>query len=174
MAEHPHVSDLPTFAAACHDILTADPGPGGRRRVCGLLEQALRNKAFAAHLGDGAPEREVLYEDPDLGFAILGHVYTTAKQSPPHDHGPTWAIYGQAEGETLMTDWALIEPPHGEVPGKVRRVRDYTLTPGMAYLYNEGDLHSPARDGPTKLIRIEGINTDGMRRARYEAAQPAT
>jgi hypothetical protein len=35
-----------------------------------------------------------------------------------------------------------------ENQARPRRVRDYTLTPGMAYLYNEGDLHSPPRDGP--------------------------
>jgi len=39
----------------------------------------------------------------------------------------------------------------------------------MAHLYNEGDLHAPRRNGPTKLIRIEGVNLGGIRRARYEA-----
>jgi hypothetical protein len=68
-----------------------------------------------------------------------------------------------------MTDWALVEPPSADRPGKVRWVRDYKLIPGMAHLYNEGDLHSPRRDGPTKLIRIEGVNTDRISRARYEA-----
>jgi hypothetical protein len=72
-------------------------------------------------------------------------------------------------GETLMTDWALVEPAIEDRPGKVRHVRDYRLTPGMAHLYNEGDLHSPRRDGPTKLVRIEGMNMDRIRRARYEA-----
>ena len=67
-----------------------------------------------------------------------------------------------------MSDWALVEPATEDRPGKVRHVRDYALTPGMAYLYNEGDLHSPRRDGPTQLIRIEGMNMDGVRRANYE------
>jgi hypothetical protein len=40
----------------------------------------------------------------------------------------------------------------------------------MAYLYNEGDLHSPRRDGPTRLIRIEGQNMDRIRRLAYRAA----
>jgi hypothetical protein len=38
----------------------------------------------------------------------------------------------------------------------------------MAYLYNEGDLHSPRRDGPTRLIRIEGKNMDEVWRYPYE------
>jgi predicted metal-dependent enzyme (double-stranded beta helix superfamily) len=161
--------DLESVAARCHDLLSGSPGPEGRRQACALIEDVLRDEAFVArHLPDHAPERKVLYEDPELGFAILGHVYAGAKQSAPHDHGPTWAIYGQARGETLMTDWELVEPARGDRPGKVRPVREYRLMPGMAYLYNEGDLHAPRRDGPTKLIRIEGVNTDRISRARYE------
>ena len=103
-------------------------------------------------------------EDPELGFCILGHVYHGAKDSNPHDHGPSWAIYGQARGETVMTDYAPVARASEGQAGKARRVKDYTLTPGMAYLYNEGDLHSPRRDGPTRLVRIEGRNMEKVRR----------
>lgn len=161
--------DLRAFASAVHDILAGAPGPEGRQRVCDLMRDALRDPGFVASvLGDATPERQILYEDPELGFCILAHNYKGAKQSPPHDHGPSWAIYGQARGETLMSDWALVEPATEDRPGRVRHVRDYALTPGMAYLYNEGDLHSPRRDGPTQLIRIEGMNMDGVRRANYQ------
>ncbi len=161
--------DLRAFASAAHDILAGAPGPEGRQRVCDLMRDALRDPGFVASvLGDATPERQILYEDPELGFCILAHNYKGAKQSPPHDHGPSWAIYGQARGETLMSDWALVEPATEDRPGRVRHVRDYALTPGMAYLYNEGDLHSPRRDGPTQLIRIEGMNMDGVRRANYQ------
>ncbi|MGH7342486.1 MAG: hypothetical protein ACREKH_18535, partial [Candidatus Rokuibacteriota bacterium] len=102
---------LEEFSAACHTILTEDPGPKGRTKVCALVRDVLKDETFvAAHLGDDVPERKILYEDPELGFCILGHVYKGAKESNPHDHGSTWAIYGQAEGETLMNDWALVEP----------------------------------------------------------------
>jgi len=53
-------------------------------------------------------------------------------------------------------------------PGKARPVRTYKLTPGTAYVYNEGELHSPRRRGPTQLIRIEGVNMDRVERARFE------
>jgi predicted metal-dependent enzyme (double-stranded beta helix superfamily) len=161
--------DLDQFAAACHDILASDRGPGGRAKVCALLRDVLKDDAFVAtHLGDDVPERKILYEDPTLGFCILAHNYTGAKESAPHDHGPTWAIYGQARGETVMSDWALVEAATADKPGKVRHVRSYSLTPGAAHVYNEGDLHSPRRDGPTRLIRIEGTNMDKVRRLRYE------
>lgn len=162
---------LEQFAADCHRILTAEPGPDGRRKVCERVQQACLDPDFVArHLPDDGPERKILYEDPQLGFCILGHVFHGAKQSPPHDHGPTWAIYGQAQGETIMTDWALLSPASEAAPGMVKHVRDYRLTPGAAHVYNEGDLHSPRREDTTKLIRIEGCNVEKIRRFAYQEA----
>ena len=161
---------LEAFAASCHDILKTEPGAAGRQRVCELLRDVLRDGSFVAeHLGDDVSERKILYEDAELGFCILAHVHHDARESPPHDHGPSWAIYGQAAGETEMTDWELVEAASEEIPGKARKARTYTLTPGMAYVYNEGDLHSPRREGPTRLIRLEGVNMDNVRRLKFEA-----
>lgn len=160
---------LEQFAEGCHRILTEDPGPEGRQKVCALVQEVLTDDAFiATHLGDDVPERKILYEDPKLGFCILAHVYTGAKESQPHDHGPSWAIYGQARGETVMSDWAVVTPAAEGKPGKVRQVRAYTLKPGMAKVYNEGDVHSPKREGSTRLIRIEGTNMDKAKRLSYE------
>ena len=161
---------LEQFAAQCHDYLKSEPGPSGREKVVGALEEVLKDADFVAeHLGDGTGSREVLYEDPDLGFCILAHAYEGASQSSPHDHGPAWAIYGQAQGETEMTEWEVIEPASPERAGKVKPVKTYALRPGMACLYNEGDLHSPRRESATRLIRIEGLNMDNVKRLRYEA-----
>src|SRR4029077_5151443 len=152
---------LEQFSAECRRILQQDPGVEGRKQVCALVREVLKDESFVqAYLTDDVPERKVLYEDPELGFCILGHVYQGAKDSNPHDHGPSWAIYGQARGETVMTDYEPVARPGEGKPGKARRVKDYTLKPGMAYLYNEGDLHSPRRAGPTRLIRIEGTNME--------------
>jgi predicted metal-dependent enzyme (double-stranded beta helix superfamily) len=160
---------LNQFADACHRILTEEPGVEGRKKVCVLLENVLKDESFvAAYLSDDTPERKVLYEDPQLGFCILAHGFRGARESPPHDHGPSWAIYGQARGETVMSDWAVVEPAAENQPGKVRLVTSYTLKPGMAHLYNEGDLHSPRRDQSTWLIRIEGRNMDKVRRLAYQ------
>jgi hypothetical protein len=161
--------NLEQFSAECHAILKRDPGAEGRKKVCALVQEVLKDEDFIkTYLTDEMPERKVLYEDPELGFCILGHVYHGAKDSNPHDHGPSWAIYGQARGETVMTDYAPVARPTIGQPGKARRIKDYTLTPGMAYLYNEGDLHSPRRDGPTLLIRIEGKNMDKVQRYPYQ------
>jgi hypothetical protein len=69
-----------------------------------------------------------------------------------------------------MTDWRLLQKPSGGQPGKVEKVRTYKLTPGVAHLYNEGDLHSPRRDGDTRLIRIEGTDLTKVKRDKFEVA----
>jgi hypothetical protein len=160
------------FAADCRAALLKDPGPAGRERVRQFTEKACADPEFVAqHLGPNAQdERKIIYEDPDLHFCILAHVYKGAKTSSPHDHGPSWAIYGQAGGVTEMTDWKLLEKPADGQPGKVAKVRTYKLTPGVAHLYNEGVLHSPRRDGDTRLIRIEGTDLAKVKRDKFEIA----
>jgi hypothetical protein len=160
------------FAADCRAALLKDAGPAGRERVRQFTEKACADPEFVAqHLGPNAQdERKIIYEDPDLHFCILAHVYKGAKTSSPHDHGPSWAIYGQAGGVTEMTDWKLLEKPADGQPGKVAKVRTYKLTPGVAHLYNEGVLHSPRRDGETRLIRIEGIDLAKVKRDKFEIA----
>ena len=162
---------LDGFAAQCRKILLAENNPAGRSKVCALLQDALKDEDFvASNLPDGTPERKILYEDPDLGFCILAHNYQGPKESAPHDHGPSWAIYGQARGVTSMSDWELLEAASAEKPGKVRKKREYKLTPGVAHVYNEGDLHSPARADSTRLIRIEGTNMERVKRFKFEVA----
>ncbi len=160
---------LASFAAQTHDVLARQNNPAGREIVAGLLRDALKDRAFVDSLFDDAsPERKIVYEDRELGFCILAHRYTDAKDSGPHDHGPSWAIYGQADGETVMTDWAVIQAPSDGASGKVSRLDSYTLTPGMAHVYNEGKVHSPSRAGPTRLVRIEGVNLANVARGKFE------
>ncbi|MCB9927863.1 MAG: hypothetical protein H6844_00395 [Alphaproteobacteria bacterium] len=164
---------LEQLAADCHDALKADPGAGGREKVRQYVSKALKDKDLCAqYLSDNVKgERTVLYEDPELGFCICGHVYKGAKQGAPHDHGPTWAIYGQAEGETEMTDWDVVSPAKGDAPAKVKLSRKYKLVPGDAHVYPEGAVHAPYRDGPTRLIRIEGVDTMKVKRTPIEIAE---
>jgi hypothetical protein len=123
---------LDQFAADCRRILAADSGLEGRERVRALLGEVCSDAAFVAtYLSDHVSVRQILYEDPELGFCIVGHV----------------------EG----------------LPGKARRVRDYTLKPGSAHVYNEGDVHSPWRNGPTRPLRVEGRNLEHIYSAFFEA-----
>ena len=160
---------LPTFAARIRETLQRNDDPAGREQVAAALREALQDQAFVQSLfDDRSPERKVVYEDPQLGFCILAHRYTDARRGGPHDHGPSWAIYGQAEGETVMSDWQPVAAggPGARVP--VRKLREYTLRPGDVRVYNEGDIHAPSRSGPTRLVRIEGVNLETVARGSYQ------
>jgi len=168
------MTTIEQFAAQCRDALTSQPGTPGRERVRDLVRKVLGEPEFVAkYIPENTPERKVLYEDPALGFTVLAHGYTGAKGSKPHDHGPSWAIYGQAAGETIMTDWECLERASEGNPGKARRIRDYAMRPGDAYLYDINVLHSPRREGATRLLRIEGINLERVKRLAYEAVDDA-
>jgi hypothetical protein len=161
---------LETFASAVQKLLQNDSSPVGREKVRDLVQEALKDEKFiGTYVNDNTPDRQVVYEDPQLGFCICAHVNRDAREANPHDHGASWAIYGQAFGETEMSDWEVLEAAAEGKPGKVRRGRVYTLKPGMAHIYNEGDVHSPKRVAATGLLRIEGKNTQKMKRFAYKA-----
>ena len=165
------MATLEQFAAECRTILKSEPGPSGRRKICMRLEGLLRDAEFvSSNLNAHTPERQVLYEDPELGFCICGHIYAGKANGAPHDHGPSWAIYGQAAGVTEMTDWRIVKPGSGTEPTLVEPARTYPMHPGDAHLYDVGDVHSPRRDAPVKLIRIEGQNLDRVKRSSIKAA----
>ena len=164
---------LTQLAADIRETLKADSGHTGKEKVCAQVSRCLTDKAFVAtHLKDraaGAHPREVLYEDPELGFCICGHVYDGPALGSPHDHGPSWAIYGQAIGVTEMTDWKIVKKGSGAEPSLVEPVKTYLMQPGDAHLYDVGVVHSPKRETQVKLIRIEGKNLDRVQRSNIKA-----
>jgi hypothetical protein len=68
---------LDQFAADCRAALLKDPGPAGREMVRQYTAKASTDPDFvASYLGpDADKDRRILYEDPDLHFCILAHVY---------------------------------------------------------------------------------------------------
>jgi hypothetical protein len=163
---------LEKFAADCHDAIKNNPGTPGREKVRDLVKQVLADPEFVeTYIPESTPERHVLYEDPEFGFTILAHCHTGAKGSKPHDHGPSWAVYGQAAGETIMTAWDLVSRPTEQTPGKARFNHNYVMKVGDAYLYDIGVLHSPERKAATRLLRIEGLNMAKIKRLPYEAVE---
>ncbi|MEM9062585.1 MAG: hypothetical protein AAGD13_19165 [Pseudomonadota bacterium] len=165
---------LENMAGDLRAALIKGPVDAVSSELCAIVSRALNDDAFVSrHLPDraeGEHPREVLFEDPDLGFCICGHVYEGAAESGPHDHGSSWAVYGQASGETEMTDWTISDQGDADTSSKVVPARTYTLRRGDAHFYGVGVVHSPKRVASTRLVRVEGANLDHIQRSKIEAA----
>lgn len=162
--------NLDQFIADCGASLAHDPGPQGREQVRLNLERLLANPDFIEkYCGDDQPRGlKVLYEDPKLGFQVLAHINDKARVSPPHDHGASWAIYGQATQYTDMTEWEREDDGSDPKHAKLQPVKKYRLTPGKAGIYQDGTIHSIDYPDYARFVRVTGTNLDKIDRIRID------
>jgi predicted metal-dependent enzyme (double-stranded beta helix superfamily) len=161
---------LDQFIADCRSILSRDPGASGREQVRSKLENLLNNPDFIReHCSEEVPRGlHVLYEDPELGFQVLAHINAEARVSPPHDHGASWAIYGQATHYTDMIEWEREDDGADREHAKLKPVKKYRLTPGHAGIYQDGKIHSIDYPDDARFIRVTGTNLDKINRVRFD------
>ena len=164
--------DLDQFIADCRAILKRDPGPAGREAVRLNLERLLANQDFInEYCGDDQPRGlKLLYEDKDLGFQVLAHINDKARVSPPHDHGHSWAIYGQATKYTDMIEWEREDDGADPKHAKLKPVKKYRLTPGHAGIYQDGRIHSIDYPDYARFVRVTGTDLDAIPRVRFDLA----
>jgi predicted metal-dependent enzyme (double-stranded beta helix superfamily) len=164
--------DLADFIADCRAALSHDPGPNGRDKVRAALERLLANAEFVRRVcGEEAPHGlNVLYEDSALGFQILAHINEKPRTSPPHDHGASWAIYGQATGYTDMIEWERRDDGADPERATLEPKTNYRLLPGQAGIYQEGAIHSIDYPANARFIRVTGTNLDRIPRRRFDLA----
>jgi predicted metal-dependent enzyme (double-stranded beta helix superfamily) len=162
--------NLDQFIADCRTHLTRDPGPQGREQVRLCLERLLANADFVRkYCGDDAPQGlKVLHEDEALGFQILAHINDKARVSPPHDHGESWAIYGQATKFTDMIEWAREDNGADPKHAKLAPEKKYRLNPGQAGIYQDGKIHSIDYPDRSRFVRVTGANLDKIPRIRID------
>jgi len=146
---------LSDFCSDTRAILKANDDHEGRDRVRQNLERLLKDPDFCAeHVGpDHKAGVEQIYEDPDFGFCVLAYNMNAPRTSPPHDHGDSWAVYGQAVGHTDMTIWSAEQGKDNLEP-----VRTFRLEPGHAGLFDIREIHSIDYAEGAKFVRITGID----------------
>ena len=162
--------DLGQFIADCRGILERDPGHNGREQVRVNLERLLRNNDFVRdYCADDKPRGlKVLYEDPNLGFQVLAHLNDKARVSPPHDHGASWAIYGQAIKYTDMIEWEREDNGTDPKRATLKPAKKYRLNPGHAGIYQDGTIHSIDYPDRAAFVRVTGTNLDKINRIRID------
>jgi len=162
--------DLKRFIDDCRSTLRRDPGPAGREKVRTLLERLLHEEDFLdEHCSDRTPKGlYVLHDDAELGFQILAHINENARASPPHDHGASWAIYGQASSYTDMTEYQRIDDRADLGTAKLEVTKKYRLNPGQAGIFQDGAIHSIDYPDGSRFVRVTGANLDRIARSSFD------
>jgi hypothetical protein len=162
--------DLDQFIADCRTHLSRDPGPAGREAVRLDLERLLANPDFVrAYCGEDVSRGlKLLYEDKTLGFQVLAHINDKARVSPPHDHGASWAIYGQATHYTDMIEWEREDNGSDPKHASLKPAKKYRLNPGQAGIYQDGKIHSIDYPDNARFVRVTGTNLDKINRIRID------
>jgi len=167
--------ELSEFCADAKDILSRDGGADGREKIRQKLEALLQNEAFVDEVcGPEAPMGiTTLYHDPDLDFMVLAHVYPAGRTSPPHDHGASWAIYGQAIGWTDMTEYDRLDDGKEEGHADLEERRKYRLEPGHAGMFGPHQIHSIHFPDHARFVRVTGTDLTHIPTLRYDMAKRA-
>ena len=106
-----------------------------------------------------APEQpNPLYHDEELDFHVLAHIYAEGRQSPPHDHGSSWAIYGQAILHTEMVVWDRKDNGAEDGKADLEVAKQFRLDPGMAGVFQPGDVHSIKFPDGARFVRVTGTD----------------
>ena len=163
---------LDAFVKDAQAALKTHNGPAGREQVRVLLEKLLTNKSFVDEaVGPAAPMgTRKLYEDKDLGFVVLAHCNAKPHKSPPHDHGASWAVYGQAIKHTDMTEYRRVDGGSDAGEAKLEKVKSYRLEPGRAGVYDVGAVHAIDYPEGSRFVRVTGRDLDHVRRLKYDTA----
>jgi predicted metal-dependent enzyme (double-stranded beta helix superfamily) len=160
---------LEEFCKDCRDAIRKDPGNGGREAIRRNLERLLQNKELVDK--ECAPDRArgtyTLYHDPEFDFHVLAHCFDGGTKSPPHDHGHSWAVYGQARHHTDMTVWRRTDDGTHKGHAELEVKKQYRLDSGMAGTFNPGDIHSIDFPEGARFIRVTGTNLDHVDQAVY-------
>ncbi|HYX00983.1 MAG TPA: hypothetical protein VE963_02775 [Reyranella sp.] len=161
---------LDAFVKDAKAALGAEAGPAGREKVRVLLEKLLTNKTFVDEaVGPGAPSgTRKLYEDKEQGFVVLAHCNAKGHKSPPHDHGSSWAVYGQAIKYTDMSEFRRLDGGLGEGEARLEQVRSYRLEPGHAGVYDVGAIHAIDYPEGSRFVRVTGRDLDHVQRLKFD------
>jgi len=163
---------LDAFIKDAKSALKTTDGPAGREKVRVLLEKLLTNRTFVDEaVGPAAPiGTRKLYEDKDQGFVVLAHCNPKPHKSPPHDHGSSWAVYGQAIKYTDMSEYKRLDGGNGAGEAKLEKVKSYRLEPGHAGIYDVGAIHAIDYPEGSRFVRVTGRDLDYVQRLKFDTA----
>ncbi len=161
---------LDDFCKDTRDILKPEPGPAGVERVRANMERLIKDGDFIKQHFHDDVEYGVrrIYVDSELGFEVLGYRCEKARSSPAHDHGDSWALYGQVRNFTEMTEYDRMDD--GKDPGRATlNVKSkYKLNPGQVGMYWGRQLHATFTPVNCCYLRVTGTDLEKTSRVRID------
>ena len=160
---------LEKFIADCRSTLSDHSSRKNREIVRASLCQLLLEDDFVNN--NCGPKLEagtsLLYHDKDLGFQIIAYIMGDAYEGGPHDHGSSWAIYGQAVRYTDMTEWTRIDDSSKDGFAKIKKAKEYRLERGDAGIFNDHQIHSISYPAGARFIRVTGTDLSTIKRGHF-------
>jgi predicted metal-dependent enzyme (double-stranded beta helix superfamily) len=159
------------FCNETRDALKSDNGPDGHEIVRQNLENLLQNPDFISAECGANQEAGIrtIYQDADTGFNVLVHIYEAGKSGPPHDHGASWAVYGQVTEWTDMTVWTRKDDGATEGEADLEKESSFRIEPGKAGKFEVGDIHSIHFPDGSKFVRVTGTDLNAIPTNRFNA-----
>ena len=153
--------EFETFCADCRDAYDAETNVADLETVRVNLERLLQtNPEFVEkHCGEKAEFGvHEIYRDDDKGFIVYAHIFPKGRTSPPHDHGASWAVYGQTSKFTDMTEWQRLDDGSKPEFAEIEKTNSYRLEPGMAGKFGPHEIHQIHFEDNSRIIRVTGAD----------------
>lgn len=161
---------LEQFCGDVRAMLKEDASRDGVDRIRKEMSRLITDPDFVKqHFHNEVPYGvRSLYVDPELGFHVLGYRAEKTRTSPAHDHGDSWALYGQVRDYTEMTEYERLDDGSDPGQAKLRVASQYKLQPGEVGLYWATRLHSTYTPANCCYLRVAGTDLEKRPRVRID------
>jgi len=109
------------------------------------------------------------YGHPDGGFLLMCGIQKPGQESPPHDHGTTWVVYGVLEGGIEQTKWRWSYPETDRTSPQIKPLESWIQGAGDIAFFLPGEIHNTRNVDETRsvVVRLEGQRLADLIRHRY-------
>jgi len=148
-----------SFCADCRQAYDPSTGNADLETVRQNLERLIKDNPeyVLQNCGDDAEAGvHELYKDAERGFIVYAHINPKGRTSPPHDHGASWAVYGQVNNFTDMTEYDRLDDKSKEGHAEIAQSKKYRLEPGMVGKFGPHAIHQIHFGNDTRFIRVTG------------------
>jgi predicted metal-dependent enzyme (double-stranded beta helix superfamily) len=144
-------------------------------RASDAVGELLQDKSFLKDFGlpvAGEYQTYLLYKDPERGFIVTASTSRDKLYRPPHDHGPTWAVYGVYSGQIQMTRYKRVDDRRVEGYAELDQVADFAARGGMVDAIMPGGIHELRYGGDAGIsVIVRSSDPAEFLRGRYNPAE---